>query len=100
VTAVLRAPAFRLSVAYKTGPMDTPKVAVPRNNRCREVSQPVRVLPKQPAELDRHAARETNVGWGCMASSSLGLYGAFIEADACNGTSRDWCQERAVFSAA
>ena len=32
MTAVLRASAFRLSVAYKTGPMDTPKVAVPRNN--------------------------------------------------------------------
>ena len=31
LTAVLRAPAFRLSVAYKTAPMDTPKVAVPRN---------------------------------------------------------------------
>jgi hypothetical protein len=31
VTAVLRASAFRLSVAFKTGPMDTPKVAVPRN---------------------------------------------------------------------
>ena len=32
MTAVLRASAFRLSVAYKTGPMHTPKVAVPRNN--------------------------------------------------------------------
>ena len=39
MTAVLRAPAFRLSVAYKTGPMDTPKVAVPRNTATKHTEQ-------------------------------------------------------------
>ena len=39
LTAVLRAPAFRLSVAYKTGPMDTPKVAVPRNTATKHTEQ-------------------------------------------------------------
>jgi len=38
LTAVLRAPAFRLSVAYKTALMDTPKVAVPRNTEDAEIT--------------------------------------------------------------
>ena len=65
MTAVLRASAFRLSVAFKTGPMDTPKVAVPRNSRAladssKRASEPD-AEPRPRARWSTHYSPRTHV---------------------------------------